>query len=180
VTPGLDGFGEHSDGASQFTHTGACGPPGGESRRRNRTHTGPRTAVVTQVASQVAKAVTALLSSYLHRLSAEGRGRRSHPHFVPVERFSATRLLAKVTKRDEVVDDLNPLSKSLSPATNSASGPKKASAIGARSTKAYSGIGGGGGARVDVGNVSNCLRWSLSTDTETYADCSSFLPFALI
>ena len=73
--------------------------------------------------TKVAKAVTTLLFLYLHHLGAEERGRRSHPHFVPVERLSATRLLAKVTKRDQVVDDLNPSSKSLSLAINSASGP---------------------------------------------------------
>ena len=45
------------------------------------------------------KAVMTLLFLFLHRLGAEERGRQSHPHFVPVERFPATRLLAKVTKR---------------------------------------------------------------------------------
>jgi hypothetical protein len=119
---------------------GAMWSTGWRESSRNRTHAGPRTAVATQVA----KAVTTLLFLYLHRLGAEGRDRRSHPHFVPVERFSATRLLAKATKRDQVVDDLNLLSKSLSPAIDSASGPIKASAISGRSTGAYSGIGGGG------------------------------------
>ena len=84
------------------------------------------------MAARVEKAVTTFFFLCLHRLGAKGHGRRSHPHFVLVERFSATRLLAKVTKRDQVVDDLNPSSKSLSPAVNSASGP----------IKAYSGIGG--------------------------------------
>jgi hypothetical protein len=80
------------------------------------------------MAARVAKAVATLFFLCLH-LGVEGHVWRSHPHFVLVERFSATRLLAKVTKRDQVVDDLNSLSKSLSSAMNSASRPIKVSAM---------------------------------------------------
>ena len=86
VTPSSDGYQARGNGASQFANTAAYGLIGKDHHRRSRNGTGPRTAMAMRVAMLVAKAVTPLyvVGGFLG--------------FIATERFSATRLVAQVTK----------------------------------------------------------------------------------